>query len=152
MISRIFQKKRTAQGLDIELLSTHLSSVKVRLMEIRSFEKKRMTPSPTHVYWKAVDIEDAWPSCKEFVAEMYGVVADVSRELCLEPVTYRDEFHFRKALDVFIGQIDRMQQQIERYQDRLFTKERLRALDEYIMMVQHAVNRLHKHVLVEFRY
>lgn len=156
MLSRFFGKNKEVEveaGVDLHLLEEHLGSIKVQLLEIRNFKEKKISRSPTHVYWKKIDIEEAWPSSKNLLIESYDLLNKISEELHEHFVELGNPAGLKETLDVFIAQIDRIVLHINAARDtEHYSLERLRAIDAEILTVQNAANRIHKHVRTDFTY
>ena len=156
MLSKLFGKKEEVEngaGVDIHLLEEHLGSIKGHLLEVRNFKEKKISRSPTYVYWKKVDIEEAWPSSKKVLIESYHLLNKISEELHEHSVELGSPSGLKYTLDAFVSQIDRIVHHIDAAQDtEHYSQERLRAIDAEILTVQNAVNRMHRHVRVDFTY
>lgn len=148
---RVEKKKEPA--ITVELLEEHLDSIRDRMLEIRNFEKKRITRSPTHMYWKPIDIEEAWPSCQEVFTDTYAVLCGIARSFHTESLELPPSATFAEALDLFSYLVARIEMHLASTDEvGLFSQEQLVVIDHRILQVQHATNRLHKHVVNDFIY
>ncbi len=156
MFSRVFGKNKKVEnetGIDLRLLKEHLDSVKVHLLEIRNYKEKKIIRSPTHIYWKKIDIEEVWPSSREVLIKSYNLLNKISEELHEHSVELGSPSGLKETLDAFVAQIDRVVHHIDVAQNaEYYSQARLRAVDDEILTVQNTVNRIHKHVRIDFTY
>lgn len=140
-------------GFTKALLIEHLNSLKTRLLEIVNFSKKKIVTSPTHIHWKTVDIEMAWSSSQNLFIEAYEVVCDISEKLNVRRGVMSVDLGFVNALVAFLEQIDRVLLHMNTSDDAdQFSDTELKAIDNRILQVQHAINLIHTHVVVDFDY
>lgn len=140
-------------SITVELLEEHLDSIRKMMLEIRNFEKKKITRSPMHTYWKSIDIEEAWPSCREVFTDTYAVLCGIARSFHTEPFELPPSASFSEALDLFSYLVARIEMQLGATDEvGLFSQDQLAGIDHRILLVQNAANRLQKHVVNDFVY
>lgn len=139
--------------ISAELLGEHLNSIRINLLEIRSFETKTIRPNPFHQITKPVDIEEAWPDCRKLFIEMYAVLNDIASHFNIEPGGIYENSGFKESIDSFINQQDVITFGIA---DALGTgeyeEEELVLVDGLILNIQQSAILMRKYVLEEFKY
>ncbi len=140
------------QLLNIDLLEEHLDSIKVSLLEIRGFRKKKIIKSPTFHYMQSIDIEEAWPSCRDSLHQAYLLLSHVAEKLDVEHEALPPSASFGKAIDQFVNLIDRKTLILEEHRDLSFPHQELQTIDTNILQVQQAVNLLQRRVMVDFTF
>ena len=142
------------ESLDGEILDAHLCSIKLCLREILNYKKKRFAPTPTHVYWRAVDPEEAWESVQEALSVAFRILCKVSSELHVassNPVFPETSFH--EALHAVIDLIDQIDRHVQTTAEtRQHSGLQLQHIDDEILQVQHMANKINKHVTKDFKY
>jgi hypothetical protein len=139
-----------AAPIDLRLLEEHLDSIKVSLLEIRSFRKKKIAKTPTYHYIQRIDIEEAWPSCRDTLQRAYGLICDVANSFHAEYEVMVPSSSFGSAIDQFANLIDRITLAQEETGEFVFSQQKLHAIDDGILNVQKSVNLIRKHVMVDF--
>lgn len=127
------------------------ASIRRELTEVRCFQKKKMVPNPTYVYWKAIDLEEAWPACQETLHAAYSALASLSRSIDVQAPPFNLAAGFMAGLDqtllllnhVMLGMADALG-------TRSFTEKQLHAMDESILTVQTRSTHLRQFVITEF--
>lgn len=146
-------KQKNESGVDIHLLEEHLNSIKIHLLEVINFKEKKISLNPTHIYWKTIDIEEAWPTSQAVLVESYNLLNVISEELHEHSVELGNPTSLKKTLMAFVDQIDRILHHIDFARDtEHYSQKKLRAIDNEILTVQNAMNRVHKHVRIDFAY
>ena len=153
-----FFKKRENEpvaepSIDGEVLDAHLTSIKVCLLEILNYKKKRFAPTPTHIYWRSVDIEETWASTKEAFAEAFRILCIVSTELHVSHHLTLPETSFSEALKTFIALVEQIDEHIRNTQEtQRHTNQQLHHIDNEILQVQSIANGINRLVTKEFQY
>ena len=153
---RKFLKQKTPEKpqeeavIDLNLLEEHLDSIKVRLLEIRAFRKKKIIKSPTFHYMQNIDIEEAWPTCRETLHQAYDLLCQVAGNLGAEYEAMRPSTSFGVAIDQFVNLTDRIVLFLETTGDSAFSEMNPRMIDEAILRVQGSTNLLQRRVMVDF--
>jgi hypothetical protein len=138
--------------IDIDLLEEHLDSIKVALLEIRGFRKKKIIKTPTFHYMQSIDIEEAWPSCRGSLHQAYEQLSHVAEKLDVEHEALPPSASFGRAIDQFVNLIDRKSLILEENRSLSFSPNELQIIDNNILQVQQAVNLLQKRVMVDFTF
>ena len=150
------QKKKSPPSethIDSKILDAHLCSIKACLLEIVNYKKKRFAPTPTHTYWRPVDIEDAWTSVKEPFAASFRMLCKVASELHVAHNFVLQETSFHEALQTSISLIDKIDQHIQiTVLIQQHTNQQLHHIDEEILQIQCIANKINKHVTKDFKY
>ena len=136
--------------IDLNLLEEHLDSIKVCLLEIRAFRKKKIVRSPTFHFMQNIDIEEAWPSCRETLREAYDLLCHVAENLGAEHEAMSSSASFGVAIDQFVNLTDRIVLFLETTGDSAFSEMNPRMIDEAILKVQGFTNLLQRRVMVDF--
>jgi hypothetical protein len=139
-----------AAPINLRLLEEHLDSIKVSLLEIRSFRKKKIVKSPTFHHIQRVDIEEAWPACRDTLHRAYGLICDVSQSFHVGYEAMEPSVSFGTAIDQFANLIDRITLAQEETGGLVFSKEKMHGIDDNILKVQKSVNLIQKHVMADF--
>ncbi len=142
--------EKVAAPIDLRLLEEHMDSIKVSLLEIRAFRKKKIVKTPTHHYMQHVDIEEAWPSCRDTLHRAFGLTCEVAKSFRVEYEAMAPSASFGTAIDQFVNLIDRITLAQEETAESALSQEKLRAIDANILTVQKSVNLIQKHVMVGF--
>jgi len=138
--------------IDIGLLEEHLDSIKVSLLEIRGFRRKKVIKTPTFHYMQPIDIEEAWPSCRASLQQAYALLSHVAEKLEVEHDSMPSSTSFGRAIDQFVNLIDRKTIAMEESGSLIFSQDELQSIDTSILQVQQAVNSLRKRVMVDFTF
>lgn len=151
---RKFQKQKTLDTsqapIDLKLLEKHLDRIKVSALEIRGFRQKKITKSPTLHFMKNVDLEEAWPSCRDQFFNTYNLLCHVAQNLQIEYGEMSPTVPFGMAIDQFSNLIDRITIFLETTDDSSFSQLNLRPINRAILEVQHSINVLQRRVMVDF--
>ncbi len=140
-------------GIDGDLLDAHLCAIRVCLMEVLHYKKKRMAPTPTHIYWKMIDTEEAWESSKELMLSAFRTLCIVAAELHVPHEDLSLGSNFKQALCACIDMIEKIDRHIlDTTETTQLSESKLVAIDAKILEVQHATNRVNRHVIKEFTY
>ena len=138
--------------MNLNALEEHLDSIKVRLLEVRAFRKKKIVKSPTHHFMQNIDIEEAWPSCRKPFFQTFDLLCSLAQNLRVEYEAIPSTAPFGRAIDQFVNLIDRIAIFLETTDDSAFSAMNLKTIDSIILSVQQATNLLQKHVLVDFSF
>jgi hypothetical protein len=154
LAARLFSRTEQAPSdVDQMLLEAHFSSIKVSLLQIRNFTKKKIARTPTYIHWKEIDIEMAWPSSKEFLFETYDIFCGISTALHEGYDDLGTNYSFKQTLDVTVTQVDRIAGHIYiLLETGCLSTPQLEMINPQILRVQQAVNRLHKYIMSDFDY
>ncbi len=135
------------------LLGEHLNSIRTTFLEIRRFKVKKFRPTPFHQLSRPVDIEEAWPDCRDQFFEMYAILNEIASHFNTEADEISDSSGFAESLDTFIEQQDNITFRIaDALGTGLHEEEELLHIDQLILQIQHTANRMSKFVLEKFKY
>ncbi len=147
----LFKKKELK--IDVAVMGDQLNSIRTALLEIRTFDKKKITASPTSTYWKPVNIEHAWPDCRELYSQTYQLLQGIAERFGTKLPDLPADETFSRSLELFVESLDEL---TLRLADALGTgtisETELINIDNRIIEVQNTVNRIRKHVQVDFIY
>lgn len=138
------------ETIDLLVLEEHLDSIKVCLLEIRGFRKKKIVKSPTFHFMQNIDLEEAWPSCRETLRKAFDSLCHVAENLQVEFEAMPPTAPFGKSLDQFVNLIDRITIFLEGSEESFLSTETLLNIDNAILRVQQAALALQKKVMVDF--
>lgn len=136
--------------IDLKLLETHLDSIKVRLLEIRVFRKKKIVRSPAYHFMQNIDIEEAWPSCCDILYQAYDLLCRAAQNLQVEYQAMSPAAPFGMAIDQFVNLIDRVTILLETTENAAFSEMDLQSINTAILRIQKSINLLQKHVMEDF--
>ncbi|MDF7806539.1 hypothetical protein P4E94_03750 [Pontiellaceae bacterium B12219] len=146
-------KKEAPAEVDIALLGEHFYSIRITILEIRNFKEKIILPTPTHKVRKKIDIEEAWPNCRNLFIEIFNILNEVGERFQVEQGGFYENSLFTEALDAFLDQLATILFGIA---DALgtgrYTDQELIDIDARILQIQHGANRLLKYVKTDFTY
>lgn len=138
--------------MNLHALEEHLDSIKVRLLEVRAFRKKKIVKSPTHHFMQNIDIEEAWPSCRKPFIQTFDLLCKLAQNLHVTCEKIPPTAPFGRSIDQFVNLIDRIAIFLETTDDSAFSTIDMQTIDSTILNVQRSVNLLQKHVLVDFSF
>ncbi|MDF7798011.1 hypothetical protein P4C99_00950 [Pontiellaceae bacterium B1224] len=153
MIRKLLKKKPAVKmnpTIDLGFLDQQLDNIRVRLLEIRGFRKKKVAKSPTLHFMKKIDLEEAWPSCRDTTHQMFALLCSVAQCFQVEFEAMPPTTSFGSALDQSVNLIDRIMLHLETSETAALSENELQTIDSNILKAQHAANTLQKHVMVEF--
>lgn len=138
--------------INIKLLEEHLDSIRVSLLEIRSFRQKKVVRTPTIQFMQPIDIEEAWPGCREAFQQSYTLLSHVAGNLDVEYEAMRVSSPFGTSIDQFVNLIDRITVRLDEGEPLVFPQEQLRNIDDNILKIQQTVNLIKKYVMTDFTF
>jgi hypothetical protein len=153
MLRKLLKKKspeKMSSTIDLVLLEEHLDHIRVRLLEIRGFRKKKVKKSPTLHFMKKIDLEEAWPSCHDTMRQTFDSLCCVAQSVQVEFEPMPPSASFGSALDQTVNLIDRLMLFLETTGISQLSGDGLHNIDSNIHQAQQATNRLQKHVMLEF--
>ncbi len=142
----------SVETIDIGLLEEHLDSIRVTLLEIRSYRKKKVVRSPTLHFMQTIDIEEAWSSCRDAFHQTYALLSQVADHFEAEHEALPDSAAFGSAIDQFVNLIDRITLVLDEQESFSFTPTEFETIDNGILKIQHSVNLLKRQVMFDFTY
>jgi len=144
------EEELAAVVIDLNMLEEHLERIKVSLLEIRAFRKKKIVKSPTFHFMQKIDIEEAWPGCRDTLRQAYDLLCNLAENLNVQYETAQSTATFGMSIDQFVNLIDRIMIFLEDAGEKAFSETNLQSIDAAILKVQQCTNRLQKHVMVDF--
>ena len=153
---KLFSKLKTKPAekgtpLNTELLISYLSAVKINLNEIYNLKSKRVGNTLVLNIRKKVEIEDAWTTSGNLLFETYAIICRLSQRLSVPQEGLEATYNFRKTIEVFVQQIDRICTHLQMLPTPpRFVSGEIEIIDRKMLQIQQSINRLHKHVLVDF--
>ena len=147
-------KKGKIPAINATLLGEHFASIKQDLEELISFKKKRIVHPPVHVYWKTVDIEDAWEESQEMLLKVHHNLNEILSFILPGSESHLNlETGFLAALHDTFKLLEKI---IDKLADALGTgalpEQKLNKLNEIIFQTQENATALNKFVCQEFDY
>jgi hypothetical protein len=136
--------------IDLQLLEQHLGTIKVCMLEIRGFRQKKIVKSPTFHFMQKIDLEEAWPTCRQPLRIAYGLLCKVADSLDVEYEEMPQTASFGRSIDQFVNLVDRISLFLEADGGAALSEANMRTIDEAILVVQHHANSLQKKVMVDF--
>ncbi|MDH3981645.1 MAG: hypothetical protein OES84_01950 [Kiritimatiellaceae bacterium] len=151
----MFSKKKQNQTneaiSEAELLGEHFNSIRTAVLEIHSYKEKTIAPSPTYIYHKPINIEDAWPSCREAFIKMFGILNTIAIRFQLEPTDLPSDKTFTQAIETFVDTLDTITFGIaDAVGTGIYSSEELDEIDDLVLSIQTSADRIQKFVLVDF--
>ncbi|QBG48747.1 hypothetical protein EGM51_15565 [Verrucomicrobia bacterium S94] len=119
--------KRKLETINLKLLEEHLDSIRVSLLEIRGFRQKKVVRSPTIHFMQPIDIEEAWPDCREAFQQAYPLLAHVAGNLDVEYETMPVSAPFGLSIDQFVNLIDRITVRLDDHESLMLPGKNCRA-------------------------
>ena len=156
MFKKLLQKKtapppqENVQRIDVALLEEQLDCIKVLLLEIRCFRRKKIVRSPTHQFIQTIDIEEAWISVQNVFRQAFEALCHVADLFSVEHESIPEVTMFGTAIDQFVNLIDRITLFLDEHGIANLGAAELETIDRTILHVQQSVNRIQQHVMVGF--
>ncbi len=144
------RRPNNSPTIDIELLEEHLDCIKVSLLEIRGFRRKKIVKSPTFHFMQPVDIEEAWPRVQKPFRQAYQHLCHVADRFQVEHEDMPSTTMFGTALDQFVNLIDWITLYLEEHSVAGLSPSTLESVDAVILQVQQSINQVQRRVMVDF--
>lgn len=149
----LFKKGVKKDAVDAALLGENFGSIRNALTEILEFKEKRYKPTPVYEVRKKVDIESAWPACKEQLYSMFEELTSIAKQLEMETTSINPDLSFAAAIETFIVQLNSIVYGLaDVVGTGRHTLEELIEVNDRILNIQLSANRLERFVLLEFKF
>lgn len=149
----LFKRGVKKESVDAALLGENFNAIRDALSEILKFKTKRYKPTPSHEVHKAIDIEEAWPSCREFVTEMFSELHVIGEQLNVDTAGFPEKATLKEAIHAFVDQMnDIVFKLVDTIGMGKYSLEELIAVNEQVLAAQLKANQLQKFIMVEFIY
>ncbi|MDZ8118054.1 hypothetical protein [Pontiella agarivorans] len=146
-------KRFRKKAVDASLLGENFGSIRNVLTEILGFKEKRYKPTPAHEVRKKVDIESAWPSCRDQFNSMFEELTSIAKQLDMKTTTINPNLTFVEAIETFIVQLNSIVYSLaDAVGTGRHTLDELIEVNDRILKIQLSANDLERFVLSEFKY
>lgn len=140
------------EKIDIELLEHQFDAIKVCLLEIRAFRRKKIIKTPTIHFMKKVDIEEAWPTCEQNVRKAYEILCILAKGFSVDYEAMPEDNTFGTALDQFANLIDRITLFMDSTDLSDMPLSCFKLADQYLSDIHNIVNQTNRHILKDFEF
>ncbi|QBG48409.1 hypothetical protein EGM51_13775 [Verrucomicrobia bacterium S94] len=146
--------KKVKKGtVDAALLGENFGSIRTALTEILEFKEKRYKPTPVYEVRKKVDIESAWPACRDRLYSMFEELTSIAKQLDMETTTINPDLSFSEAIETFVVQLNSIVYGLaDVVGTGKHTLEELIEVNDRILNIQLSANELERFVLSEFKF